>query len=392
VVEEQMLPQTQALGQATLGLQVEIVRDIERFNCLADEWDRLVHGCLADSVFMSHTWFRTWWESFGRGNELFIVTVRSRGELVAVAPMMRTHTRIYGFRAAALHAIYNSHTPRYDFIVADKPDLRLYDAIWQKLNIDDSNCDLIVLPQIPAESRTIPSMEKLGNRCGWLSGQWTAPVSPFIHLDCDYETFFSGLGDGCRFNLTKRDARLRRIGPVDVEVVTNRCDVDQAMLDGLRIEAAAWKGENGTAMISDLRVADFYTRLAKREADLGQLRLTFLRVAGERVAFTYLLQSASKLYAVKIGYDPRYHAYSPGNMLLNLILKDACHRGVTEYDLLGGDDEWKFEWTKETRGHRWLFLFRDRFRPRLLHHLKFALVPAAKRWRSIAGAAYGRPH
>ena len=145
-------------------------------------------------------------------------------------------------------------------------------------------------------------------------------------------------------------------------------------------------------MISDLRVADFYTRLAKREADLGQLRLTFLRVAGERVAFTYLLQSASKLYAVKIGYDPRYHAYSPGNMLLNLILKDACHRGVTEYDLLGGDDEWKFEWTKETRGHRWLFLFRDRFRPRLLHHLKFALVPAAKRWRSIAGAAYGRPH
>jgi CelD/BcsL family acetyltransferase involved in cellulose biosynthesis len=84
------------------------------------------------------------------------------------------------------------------------------------------------------------------------------------------------------------------------------------------------------------------------------------------------------LYAVKIGYDPEYHSYSPGNMLLNLILKDACANGIQEYDLLGGDDGWKFEWTEKTREHRWLFLFRNQLRPRLLHHLKFGVVPAVK--------------
>jgi len=345
---------------------------------MASEWDRLVHDCAADPIFLSHTWFRTWWESFGGGNELHVVTVRSRGELVAVAPMMLTEARICGFRAAALHAIYNAHTPRYDFIVAANQDPRLYEAIWNNLITEDS-CDLMVLAQIPEQSRTIPSMDNLGNCHGWLTGQWAPPVSPFIRLGCDYEAFFATLGEACRFNLTKRYARLQRLGPVDVEVVTDWQRVDRAMHDGLRIEAAAWKGENGTAMISDPRVAEFYTRLARREADIGQLRLTFLRVAGERIAFTYLLQSRYKLYAVKIGYDPRYHAYSPGNMLLNLILKDACRRGVAEYDLLGGDDEWKFDWTKETRGHRWLFLFRDRLWSRSLHQLKFRLVPALKR-------------
>ena len=387
MVEEQMLPHTQALRRgADSSLQIEVVRDIERFNCIASEWDGLVRLCAADAVFLSHTWFRTWWELFGRGNELHVVTVRSRGELVAAAPMMRTQARIYGFEAAALHAIYNAHTPRYDFIVGNQ-DPRLYEAIWNNLIAEDC-CDLIVLAQIPEQSRTIPSIDKLGNCNGWLRGQWIPPVSPFIRLGCDYETFFATLDDGCRLNLTKRYTRLTRLGPVDVEVVTDRQHVDAAMRDGLRIEAAAWKGENGTAMISDPRVAEFYTRLARREADRGQLRLTFLRLAGERIAFTYLLQDNDKFYAVKIGYDPRYHAYSPGNMLLNLILKDACRRGVAEYDLLGGDDEWKFDWTKETRTHRWLFLFRDRLWPRMLHQLKFRLVPTLK---GFCRAVYERP-
>ena len=87
------------------------------------------------------------------------------------------------------------------------------------------------------------------------------------------------------------------------------------------------------------------------------------------------------MYAVKIGYDPEYHAYSPGNMLLNLILKEACAGGIEEFDLLGGDDHWKFDWTKDTRDHRWLFLFKNRLRPRFLHYLKFEIVAAMKRSR-----------
>ena len=153
---------------------------------------------------------------------------------------------------------------------------------------------------------------------------------------------------------------------------------------GRLLEAAAWKGENGTAMISDAAVTEFYTRLAKGEADLGQLRLNFLRVAGKRIAFSYVLQNRKRLCAVKIGYDPAYHGYSPGNMLLNLIVKDACARGIEEYDLLGGDDDWKFEWTKQKREHRWLFLFRNRLRPRILRYLKFGLAPAFKGvWTSV---------
>jgi CelD/BcsL family acetyltransferase involved in cellulose biosynthesis len=150
------------------------------------------------------------------------------------------------------------------------------------------------------------------------------------------------------------------------------------MEDGLRIEAAAWKGDQGTAILSDPAVTEFYVHLAERQADLGQLRLTFLRVGGKRISFNYLLQSQQTLYGVKIGYDPKYHSYSPGNMLLNLILQHGCENDMNEYDFLGVDDRWKLDWTKDTRSHQWLFLFRNRLRPRLLHYVKFSVIPRVK--------------
>jgi CelD/BcsL family acetyltransferase involved in cellulose biosynthesis len=173
---------------------------------------------------------------------------------------------------------------------------------------------------------------------------------------------------------------LSRRGPVDVEVITDRAAVNDAIKDGLRIEAAAWKGDQGTAILSDPDVTAFYTRLAVREADLGNLRLSFLRVGGKRISFSYILRGQDTLYGVKIGYDPDYHAYSPGHVHLNLILQEACATGYVEYDFLGADDEWKLYWTRESRAHRWLFLFASRFRPRLLHRLKFGVLPKMKQY------------
>ena len=372
MVEEQVLTHTQELTHT--DFKVDVVRDLGGLIDLAPEWDSLVDRCGVDRVFLTHTWFRTWWEAFGADKELYVVTVRSCGELVAVAPMMRTRASIYGVKLEAIHAIYNPHTPRYDFVVDASRHPKLYRLIWNYL-VERGGCDAIVLTQIPDSSRTLGVMEDLARERGWLTGRWEAPASPFIPLNEGYEVFLANVKNSVRYNLRKRYERLLRKGPVDVEVISDPADVAAAMADGLRIEAAAWKGAEGTAIVSDRTVAEFYIQLAKREAELGQLRLSFLRFRGKRIAFSYLLRKGSKLYGLKIGYDPEYHACSPGNMLLNLNLERACAEGIQEYDFLGTDDAWKFEWTKEKREHRWLFCFRNRLSMRLLHRLKFSIVP-----------------
>ena len=362
-------------------LQLEVISDFGRFLSIGPEWDRLVDVADVDRMFLSHTWFRTWWESFGEGRQLHVITARCSGELVAAIPMMQTGASIYGFGVKSIESIYNPHTPRCDFIIAKDQGGNVYREVWKHLS-QTSECDLVVLKQIPRNSPTLSAMDSLGRADGWHSGQWSGRPSPYVSLGCGYEEFIHRVKGGHRYNLRKRYERLNRLGSIDVEVITKRAAVRDAMQDGMRIEAAAWKGGQGTAISSDAVVAEFYTRLAEREAELEQLRLSFLCVGGKRISFNYILRSQSKLYGMKIGYDPQYHIYSPGNTLLNLILQRACAEGIAEYDFLGIDDDWKFDWTKEARPHRWLFLFRDHLRPKLLHYLKFNVVPKMKRVRS----------
>ena len=375
MVEEQVLAHAQTLRDD--DLQVEVVSSIDRFNGIADEWDRLIERAAVERLFVSHAWLRTWWEAFGQGRQLHVVTVRSGGELIAAAPMMRTRRGVYGLKVDSIDSIYNPHTPRYDFIVASSCSEHVYRRIWRELT-ENSGCDMVTLAQVPEDSRTIPIIQQLAQNDGWLSGEWNPQPSPYIPLGCSHSEFLRRLKGSYQYNLRKRYEKLAQVGPIDVEVITECAAVRDAMQDGLRIEAAAWKGDQGTAILSDPSVTEFYMRLAERQADLGQLQLTFLRVGGKRISFNYLLRCQGTVYGVKIGYDPKYHSYSPGNMLLNLILQDACSQSMDEYDFLGVNDKWKLDWTKEARRHRWLFLYRSRLRPRLLHYLKFSVIPKVK--------------
>jgi CelD/BcsL family acetyltransferase involved in cellulose biosynthesis len=374
VVEEQVLTYTQEVAGL---LQIEAITDLERFNALAGEWDRLVNSSGVERLFMSHSWLRTWWEAFAGDRQLHILMMRKDGELVGAVPMMLSRERFYGFNVDSLQSMYNPHTPRFDFITAPGCAEAVYRTVWDYLS-NRTDCEMITLNQVPYESPTIPAIERLAHADGWLSGQWIAPSSPYIPLSCTHDELLKRLKGGYRYNLRKRYERLCKVGPVDVEVITEKDLVREAMQDGLRIEAAAWKGESGTAIVSDPAVTEFYIRLAERQADVEQLRLSFLRVGGKRISFSYILVSDNKVYGVKIGYDPQFHTYSPGNMLLNLVLQDACVKGLAEYDFLGVDDQWKMDWTESTRGHRWLFLFRNNTRLRLLRYLKFTLMPKVK--------------
>jgi len=377
VVEQPL--RARAKQSAAPALTVRRIDDLDAFNAIEADWNRLVERSDADPIFLSHTWLRTWWECFGRGRRLHVITVWADDRLIGAAPLMATAGRFYGLSLRLLESIYNYHTPRFDFPVAERRD-EVYSAVWRELSREDGPWDAVVLAQAPEESPLVFEMKRRAVCDGWLAGQWTPSPSPVIRLDCDYASFLKRLTSKERYNLRRRLSRLQQLGPVQLEEVRDRQRVREAMKDGLRIEAAAWKGENGTAINSDADVEEFYTRLAERAADAGLLRLYFLRSGDKRIAFNYSFVDRSKIYAVKIGYDPDYHTYSPGHLLLLEIIERACSQGIQEYDFLGGDDEWKYMWTSDVHRHEWLFLFRNRLRPRLIYRAKFHLAPRLKRF------------
>jgi CelD/BcsL family acetyltransferase involved in cellulose biosynthesis len=265
------------------------------------------------------------------------------------------------------------HTPMFDVLAADRKE-EAFSVLVEKLAADRNRWDVAQLSQIPLESPTLEMLPRLAREAGLEAGIWSAPAAPYISMTGGWDRYLASLSSGHRGNLRNRRRRLEAMGPVAMETVSEG-DLVTALDDGFRIEAAAWKGANSTAISSQPDVAKFYRRLAERASKLGWLDLKFLTVGGRRAAFGYSLLFKKRLFVLKEGYDPLYADGSPFLLLFGMMLEDAHRRGLDSVELLGEEEPWKARWTSTAREHRWLFLFGDRHRARLLHALKFGVLP-----------------
>ena len=356
---------------AAAAFRVDTVTSVEAFLALEPEWTALAAAAGLDHPFLTHEWMRTWWQHFGAGRQLHIVVARDRaGALVAIAPLLSSHTHMFGLPIRRVEAMANEHSPRFDFIIRRGTE-EVFPALWDHLLRAAGGWEVLQLTQLPAGSRVALELPALARRSGCQTGRWASEESPYVPLISTWEQYFQGLGTKHRSNLRNRFKRLGALGPVAFETVRS----SDALDEGLQLEAAAWKGKARTAIESSDDVRQFYHGLAGHAAARGWLRLQFLSVAGRRIAFQYVIRYKGKQFLLKPGYDPEFSAYSPSNLLCARALEEAFADGVTEHDFLGAAEPWKREWASCIRPHEWLFVFPNTARGRLLYRMKFQVLP-----------------
>lgn len=135
----------------------------------------------------------------------------------------------------------------------------------------------------------------------------------------------------------KEYARLRRRleeqGELEYQILLpgEHGNLNQWTHDFLRLEGKGWKGRAVTAMGCHGSERLFAESLIHNAAERGQLMMLKMLLDGEPIAIKLNLASATQgSYALKIAYDERYAAYSPG-VLLELeniyALLDKTHLG-----------------------------------------------------------------
>jgi len=362
-------------------VSAQIVTDYETFVRLEPEWNDAVRRAHVPHPFLLHEWFRTWWDCFGAGRRLHIVVVRDRADIVAIAPLMTEQVHMYGLTVRKLDLLHNDHTPRADCIVAGSP-AQAYGAIWDALRTANDQCDILQLSRLPDDSPTRKAFAALADRDGYATGTWSGDRSPYLTLSGTWDGYHASLSAKFRSNLRNRLSRLRALGEPRLEILDAAQPIACAREDALRLEASGWKDKAGTSITSDPSVRRFYSLLAQRAAERGWLRLMFLTVGWRRIATSYGSCFAGRLFLFKTGYDPEYASCAPFKLLTYFAIERAFAEGLREIDFLGDAEPWKLEWTSSSRVHEWLYAFPNTIRARLLHSLKFQVVPELKRWRA----------
>jgi CelD/BcsL family acetyltransferase involved in cellulose biosynthesis len=224
---------------------------------------------------------------------------------------------------------------------------------------------------------------------GFLTAEWPTrwcPIlqitpestDPFLNCPSHHKSF--------RSRLTKKLKKLNDVGEVTFTV---DYDLNNHALDRfIALESSGWKGANGSAIGSDSRVRDFYLQAARAAAIDGSLRLYALNLDGTPVAMHFGLFSHGTYFAPKVAYDESFAKFSPGQLLVQHVIRDISVQRATCYDFLGARSEWKSVWASSERAHSNCYIFRNSVRGRLLHALISRVAPTIRR---LKYAVYGDP-
>lgn len=116
--------------------------------------------------------------------------------------------------------------------------------------------------------------------------------------------------------------RLSALGAVAVVNLRPASEVRTAFETFLALEAASWKGAQGTALLSDPGDAAFVRRLVGDLADQGNASVALLQVDGRVIAAQVLMYCGATAYTWKTAYHSDYAKYSPGALLIDKITED----------------------------------------------------------------------
>ena len=162
--------------------------------------------------------------------------------------------------------------------------------------------------------------------------------SGVVRTSGDWSTYRGQWSRNHRRKMDRYEKQLRQRGDLVVclERPAARPDVERLVRRGFEIENRSWKGTAQSSVLSQPRLLDFYIDQACLLAESQQLELAFLELDGRPIAFEYALLSGGTYHSMKVGYDPEFAAYSPGQLLVGALLERFyADEGRNEFDCMG---------------------------------------------------------
>jgi len=308
------------------------------FASLGAEWDDLLTRAAVDTPLLTHTWQRSWWEAYGGGRSVFLVTVRSDAHLVAVAPLFMD--RVAGVNV--LRLIGHGRLDDLGFIV-DSESTTAWNALADAL-ISHPSWDAIELHSWTLGLRSAGRLrDAMGSRFIYAAREYEK--CPYISSSEGWNAYLAQRKASFRKWLKKADRKAQGHGPTKTEHLRGReITADKiAELADLERRSAHW--QHGTAHFADPRFGDLIRRVADR-CD-GGLELLGLRIGGVLASAELLAVSDEAAMGLWTTYDQAYA--SSGTYIVGQAIKATLNEGCTRFEFLQGDESYKMYWATDSR-------------------------------------------
>ncbi len=337
----------------------------------AKEWNHLLERSGNQSIFLTWTWLKTWWEVYGEDNEFWWLNVNDTdGTLIGSAPLYVRRLRnglILPHRELRFIGTGAPVSPEHLDILAE-PQRRdeVLSAIARYLLNHQREWDVLLLNDLSNKSSANNALKLADllsgmNQIAMIEDQY--PFAPYVSLPKTWDEYYESLGKWLRRTITRQRNKQTRELDMSFYVWTPKDgDFEGAFekfekLYGLRKETMSVENK----FEKSAGYQKFHRLLASRFAEEGRLNLAFLKIGNREVACEYTFQYMKTLYSYQCGFDPEFGKNNVFKVLRSFVIEKAIKDGLTEFDLLRGEESYKSDWNAAPRKKQMLRSFSPTF-------------------------------
>lgn len=324
------------------GLITGQIRDPVSLQQLRPEWWDLWRRSVSATPFQTPAWLLAWWNVFHPG-ELLTITVRCDGRLVGLAPFYIEA----GERGRRVLPLGISISDYLDILIDPVHAQGALDAIAAHMAKTDVAWDQWEISDLPPNADAL-SMAQPGGCTEIADGCSACPV---LALSAESVPWDRALP-----SIKRRDLRLARnrasrrggIGFIDWAGGS----IASAIEALIQLHSLRWQTQGEDGVLADPRVQDFHRAAAPALAEAGLVRFYMLTIGEATAGIYYGFLHRGRAYAYLTGFDPAFTAESPGTILIGHAIEQATREGAREFDMLRGQEAYKYRWGAEDRWTR----------------------------------------
>lgn len=364
------------------------IATLDEFRDSREAWNNLALSMRFPTIFCTWEWIYTWWEHFGAKKTLAIVFIYDDTALKAILPLFAYRAF---FRSGWLNGkilsycgttdVYPDHL---DIICASQDSNECMAEAERFLSTQYRAWDVIQLPLVTADSAL----------ASWASADEFAfnvrinevSVAPYIPLSEDFERYIGRLDKKTRYNIRSRRKKLYEQHQFRFVICDSGAETQglNALFDLHELRAEK-KGISST--FEGKRIRAFHDDIIDKMRGKGWISLGLLRNETGTIAASYNFLFGNRVFSYQKGSHPAWGQYGPGSVILHDCINDAYSRGFEEYNLLQGNESYKYDWTSHVRPLLTANIFNSTIGGRLSlvgYHMKQRLKNMVKSFRKPA--------
>jgi CelD/BcsL family acetyltransferase involved in cellulose biosynthesis len=325
-------------------IRIEEINDINLLRVDRLAWDGFVLNSKHYSPFQTFEWITSFAKHFAPSGNLILLFAYDCDLLVGIAPLSKFEFRRLKFlkfkKIVFLGEIFSEYC---DFIVHDKYAETVIPLFIDYIFSKYSGINRIDLRDINIDS---PTNRLLSKNKKYITSQCNGEKYLFINTSKDKEKYFNQFGKKTLQTLKRKSDKLKEVNAKYIfqDLPNTEKLVELAAFNRYRIS------QTGSISFFDLAGnMDFIKDIVEQFSQKSILYLNSCIINNENASFYLCFLYQNRLYYFISGFNSKYDGFSIGTSHLNQIINFCFDNGISEFDFMRGEDEYKYRFHPEAR-------------------------------------------